>query len=69
VPLNIIAAIAVKKIMEREHLQGTLRLWPGVAEEEVGAKAYFVKAGILRMWMSACSLTSLRPSAFHRARQ
>jgi aminobenzoyl-glutamate utilization protein B len=26
VPLNIIAAIAVKKIMEREHLQGTLRL-------------------------------------------
>src|ERR1700688_2818974 len=31
VPLNIVAAIAVKKIMEREHLQGTLRLWPGVA--------------------------------------
>jgi aminobenzoyl-glutamate utilization protein B len=48
VPLNIIAAIAVKKIMEREHLQGTLRLWPGVAEEEVGAKAYFVKAGMFK---------------------
>jgi aminobenzoyl-glutamate utilization protein B len=48
VPLNILAAIAVKKVMEREHLQGTLRLWPGVAEEEVGAKAYFVKAGMFK---------------------
>src|SRR3954469_3909675 len=33
VPLNITAALAVKKIMEREHLSGTLKLWPGVAEE------------------------------------
>src|SRR6185436_167820 len=38
-PLNIVAAIAVKKIMEREHLQGTLKLWPGIAEEQLGAKA------------------------------
>src|SRR5579862_8319185 len=44
VPLNIIAALAVKKVMEREHLQGTIRLWPGVAEELLGAKAYFVHA-------------------------
>jgi aminobenzoyl-glutamate utilization protein B len=48
VPLNIIAALAVKKVMEREHLQGTLQLWPGVAEEEVAAKAYFVKAGVFK---------------------
>src|SRR5512146_2102229 len=48
VPLNITAALAVKKIMEREHLPGTLKLWPGVAEELVGAKAYFVRAGLLR---------------------
>ena len=47
-PLNILAALAVKKVMEREHLQGTLRLWPGVAEEEVAAKAYFVKAGLFK---------------------
>ena len=40
VPLNITAALAVKKIMEREHLPGTLKLWPGVAEELVGAKLY-----------------------------
>lgn len=48
VPLNILAAIAVKKVMEREHLQGTLRLWPGVAEEELGSKAFFVKAGMFK---------------------
>ncbi len=29
VPLNITAAIAVKRIMEREKLSGTLVLWPG----------------------------------------
>ena len=48
VPLNITAALAVKKIMEREHLQGTLKLWPGVAEEQLGSKAYLVRAGIFK---------------------
>src|SRR6202035_5064213 len=38
VPLNIVAALAVKKVMEREHLKGTIRLWPGVAEELFGTK-------------------------------
>jgi len=47
-PLNIIAAIAVKKVMEREHLKGTIRLWPGVAEEDVGAKAYYVRARMFK---------------------
>lgn len=48
VPLNIVAALAVKKVMEREHLQGTLRLWPGIAEEQLGAKAYYVRAGMFK---------------------
>src|ERR1700730_1020179 len=48
VPLNIMAALAVKKVMEREHLKGTIRLWPGVAEELVGTKAYFVRAGMFK---------------------
>lgn len=48
VPLNIIAAVAVKKVMEREHLKGTIQLWPGVAEEELGTKAYFVQAGLFK---------------------
>src|SRR5438128_3642567 len=47
-PLNITAALAVKTIMEREHLPGTIRLWPGVAEELLGAKAYFVRAGAFK---------------------
>jgi aminobenzoyl-glutamate utilization protein B len=47
-PLNIIAALAVKKVMEREHLQGTIKLWPGVAEELLGAKAWYVKAGAFK---------------------
>jgi len=47
-PLNITAALAVKKIMEREHLKGTIRLWPGVAEEELGTKAYYVRAGLFK---------------------
>ena len=48
VPLNITAALAVKKIMEREHLKGTIRLWPGVAEEELGTKAYYVRSGLFK---------------------
>ncbi len=47
-PLNLLAALAVKKVMEREHLKGTIRLWPGVAEEELGTKAYYVRAGLFK---------------------
>src|SRR6266567_9077481 len=47
-PLNILAAVAVKKVMEREHLKGTIKLWPGVAEEELGSKAYYVRAGVFK---------------------
>ena len=46
--VNIAAALAVKKIMEREKIPGTLVLWPGVAEELIGAKAYFVREGIFK---------------------
>ncbi|HXG55940.1 MAG TPA: hypothetical protein VNJ03_11220 [Vicinamibacterales bacterium] len=48
VPLNITAAIAVKKIMEREKLPGTIRIWPGTAEELVGTKAHFIRAGLFK---------------------
>jgi aminobenzoyl-glutamate utilization protein B len=47
-PLNITAAIAVKKIMAREQLPGTIRIWTGTAEELVGAKAYFIRAGFFK---------------------
>jgi aminobenzoyl-glutamate utilization protein B len=46
--VNITAAIAVKRIMERERIPGTIHLWPGVAEEQLGSKAYFVRDGVFR---------------------
>ena len=46
--VNITAAIVLKKIMEREKIPGTIRIWPGVAEELVGAKAYFIRAGLFK---------------------
>lgn len=46
IPLNITAAIAIKKLMERERLSGTIRLWPGVAEELVASKAWYVRDGM-----------------------
>lgn len=44
-PLNILAVLAVKEIMEREKIPGTLIVWPGVAEELVGTKAFFTRDG------------------------
>ena len=46
--VNITAALAVKRLMEREKLPGTLKLWPGVAEEQIGTKAYYVRAGLFK---------------------
>ena len=47
-PLNIVAAIAVKKIMERDKLPGTIMLWPGVAEEQLASKAWYVRDGVFK---------------------
>jgi aminobenzoyl-glutamate utilization protein B len=47
-PVNVTAALAVKKIMERERLPGTIKLWPGVAEEQLASKAYLVRAGVFK---------------------
>ena len=44
--VNIAAALAVKAIMEREGIDGTLVIWPGIAEEQLGGKAHFVRAGV-----------------------
>ena len=54
--VNIIAALALKKIMEREKIPGTIMLWPGVAEELVGTKAYYVRAGYFKD-VDACIFT------------
>ncbi len=44
--VNIAAALVVKEIMERENIAGTLLIWPGVAEEQVASKAFFVRDGV-----------------------
>jgi aminobenzoyl-glutamate utilization protein B len=46
--VNITAALALKKIMERDHLSGTIKVWPGVAEEQIGTKAYYVRGGLFK---------------------
>jgi aminobenzoyl-glutamate utilization protein B len=43
--VNITAALAVKELMIREGIAGTLVIWPGIAEELVAAKAYFARDG------------------------
>ena len=46
--VNIAAALAVKAIMERDRIPGTLVLWPGVAEESIAGKPFLVRADELR---------------------
>lgn len=54
--LNITAVLALKEIMEREKIPGTIILWPGVAEEQVGTKAIFVRDGYFKD-VDACIFT------------
>jgi len=44
-PLNVVAVLAVKELMKREKISGTLIIWPGVAEEQLGTKAYYTRDG------------------------
>lgn len=54
--LNIVTALVLKKIMEREKIAGTLMLWPGVAEELVGTKAFYIREGYFKN-VDACIFT------------
>lgn len=46
--VNITAAIAVKEVMRKHRLPGTIRVYPGVAEELLGSRTYMVLAGLFR---------------------
>lgn len=46
--VDVVAAIAVKRIMERHRLPGTLKVIPGVAEELIGSRNYMVRAGLFQ---------------------
>ncbi len=54
--LNIVTALTIKKIMEREKMSGTLMLWPGIAEELLGTKAYYIREGVFKD-VDACIFT------------
>ncbi len=43
--VNVTAALALQRLMQEEGIEGTLVLWPGVAEEQLGSKAWFVRDG------------------------
>jgi aminobenzoyl-glutamate utilization protein B len=55
-PLLILSVLEVKKIMEQQKLPGTLVLWPGVAEELVGTKAWYIRDGYFKN-VDACIFT------------
>ncbi|MCC7131869.1 MAG: hypothetical protein IT352_04450, partial [Gemmatimonadales bacterium] len=44
----VTAAVAIKKLMVKEKLSGTLKIWPGVAEEQLGTKAFFARDGLFK---------------------
>ncbi|NKB87681.1 MAG: amidohydrolase [Acidobacteria bacterium] len=44
--VDVIGAIAAKRVMEEHGLQGTLKVIPGVAEELVASRTYMVNAGL-----------------------
>ena len=44
--VNIVAALNVKELMERENISGTLLIWPGIAEEQLASKAFLVREGV-----------------------
>src|SRR5262249_39869226 len=46
--VNVTAALALEKVMQKHHLAGTLKLFPGVAEELGGAKAFYIREGLFR---------------------
>lgn len=46
--VNVTAAIVVKQLMEKHGLAGTIRVYPGVAEELLGSRTYMVNAGLFR---------------------
>jgi len=44
--VNIVAALAVQELMQEEDVAGTLLIWPGIAEEQLASKAFFVREGV-----------------------
>ena len=46
--VNVVAALVLKKMMAEHHIAGTIKIFPGVAEELLGSKAFYVRAGLFK---------------------
>jgi aminobenzoyl-glutamate utilization protein B len=46
--VNVTAALVLKKLMAENHIAGTLKIYPGIAEEVLGTKAFYVRAGLFK---------------------
>ena len=46
--VNIVAALSVQELMKRNNIAGTLVIWPGIAEELLAGKAFFVRDGAFK---------------------
>ena len=47
-PLMVAAALSARDVMIKNNIHARLLLWPGVAEELLGSKAYYVRAGVFK---------------------
>ncbi|MDB5705063.1 MAG: amidohydrolase [Sphingomonas bacterium] len=47
-PLIVAAAIAAKDVMQKNGIKGRLMIWPGVAEELLATKAFYVRDGLFK---------------------
>jgi len=45
-PAMVVAALAAKDVMEANNIPGRIMLWPGVAEELLATKAFYVRDGV-----------------------
>jgi aminobenzoyl-glutamate utilization protein B len=46
--VNVTAALVLRDLMKKYKLSGTLKVFPGIAEELLGTKAFYVRAGFFK---------------------
>ena len=50
------AALAIKEVMTKHNIKGRIMIWPGIAEELLGSKAFMVRDGVFK-GVDACIFT------------
>jgi aminobenzoyl-glutamate utilization protein B len=46
--VNVTAALVLKQLMEKYNIPGTIKVFPGIAEELLGTKTFMVRAGFFK---------------------